>query len=193
MKTEAAPFRLEDYRAPAFTIDTVELDFQLDPSATRVTARLAIRPNTDEARSGRLELAGDEITLKGLKLDGAPLAQGRYTATPSLLTLHDAPNGPFTLEIETEVDPAANTKLMGLYRTTGTYCTQCEAEGFRRITYFLDRRGWRRRKPTRRSCSPTAIRSRAATSPARTVTTRSGTTPSPSRPTCSRWSPATSA
>ncbi|MCX5570454.1 aminopeptidase N [Kaistia nematophila] len=139
MKTEAAPFRLEDYRAPAFTIDTVELDFQLAPSATRVTARLAIRPNTDEARSGRLELAGDEITLKGLKLDGAPLAQGRYTATPSLLTLHDAPNGPFTLEIETEVDPAANTKLMGLYRTTGTYCTQCEAEGFRRITYFLDR------------------------------------------------------
>ncbi|WEK48525.1 MAG: aminopeptidase N [Candidatus Kaistia colombiensis] len=139
MKTEAAPFRLEDYRAPAFTIDTVGLDFQLAPSATRVTATLAIRPNTDEARSGRLELIGDEITLKGLKLDGAPLPESRYTATPSLLTLHDVPNRPFTLEIETIVDPAANTKLMGLYRTTGTYCTQCEAEGFRRITYFLDR------------------------------------------------------
>jgi aminopeptidase N len=139
MKTEAAPFRLEDYRAPAFTIDTVALDFQLDPSATRVTAILSIRPNTEEARKGRLELIGDEIVLKGLKLDGVAVPASRYTATPSLLTLTDAPKGPFTLEIETIVDPAANTKLMGLYRTSGTYCTQCEAEGFRRITYFLDR------------------------------------------------------
>ncbi|MCX5519457.1 aminopeptidase N [Kaistia defluvii] len=139
MKTEAAPFRLEDYRAPAFTIDTVGLDFQLAPSATRVVATIALRPNTDEARNGRLELVGDEIVLKGLKLDGATLPESRYTATPTLLTLHDAPNRPFTLEIETLVDPAANTKLMGLYRTSGTYCTQCEAEGFRRITYFLDR------------------------------------------------------
>lgn len=139
MKTDAAPFRLEDYRAPAFTIDTVDLNFVLAPKATRVTATLAIRPNTDEAAQGRLELVGDETVLKGLKLDGAALPAERYTATPQLLVIEGAPNAPFTLEIETEIDADANTKLMGLYRSSGTYCTQCEAEGFRRITYFLDR------------------------------------------------------
>jgi aminopeptidase N len=139
MKTDAAPFRLEDYRAPAFTIDTVDLNFVLAPNATRVTATLALRPNTDEAANGRLELIGDETVLKGLKLDGAALPAHRYTATPQLLTIDGVPNAPFTLEIETEVDADANTKLMGLYRSSGTYCTQCEAEGFRRITYFLDR------------------------------------------------------
>ncbi|MCX5512096.1 aminopeptidase N [Kaistia algarum] len=139
MKSESAPFRLEDYRPPAFTIDRVDLDFRLSPSATRVTARLSIRPNTADAASGRLELVGDEILLKGLKLDGLPLPASRFTALPSSLSVRDVPNTPFELEIETEIDPSANTKLMGLYRTNGNYCTQCEAEGFRRITYFLDR------------------------------------------------------
>jgi aminopeptidase N len=139
MKTDAAAFRLEDYRAPAFTIDTVDLNFVLAPKATCVTAKLAIRPNTDEAAEGKLELVGDETVLKGLKLDGVPVPADQYSATPDLLTLHRVPNAPFTLEIETEVDADANTKLMGLYRSSGTYCTQCEAEGFRRITYFLDR------------------------------------------------------
>ncbi|BCP52855.1 aminopeptidase N [Kaistia sp. 32K] len=139
MKTDTAAFRLEDYRAPAFTIDRVALNFVLAPKATRVTATLSVRPNTEEAASGKLELIGDETVLKGLKLDGAPLPADRYVATPDLLTVTGVPNAPFTLEIETEVDANANTKLMGLYRSSGTYCTQCEAEGFRRITYFLDR------------------------------------------------------
>ncbi len=137
MKTADAPFRLADYAPPAYRIDTVHLDFRLDRTATRVIARLAMRPAKDAP--GPLELIGDELVLTALRLDGQTLTPDRYSATPSLLTIDTAPDRPFTLEIETVIDPSANTKLMGLYRTTGTYCTQCEAEGFRRITYFLDR------------------------------------------------------
>ena len=74
-----------------------------------------------------------------LKIDGAALPAENYVATPDNLTIPQPPNGPFTLEIETLVDPTANTQLSGLYRSSGNYCTQCEAEGFRRITYFPDR------------------------------------------------------
>ncbi len=136
MKTETAPVRLADYRAPDFAIDTVDLDFRLDPHATRVTARLAMRPVNPGAP---LALDGGELNLVSVAIDGAGLAADRYTATPDRLTIAEVPPVPFTLEIVTEIDPTANTKLMGLYRTSGTWCTQCEAEGFRRITYFLDR------------------------------------------------------
>src|SRR5581483_1414101 len=77
--------------------------------------------------------------LMALRLDGAELKPDSYRATPDQLTIAQPPNGPFTLEIETLVDPSANTQLSGLYRSSGTFCTQCEAEGFRRITYFPDR------------------------------------------------------
>jgi aminopeptidase N len=136
MKTETAPVRLADYRAPDFAIDTVDLDFRLDPHATRVTARLAIRPTSPGAP---LSFDGDELKLISVAIDGAALGPDRYVATPSALAIADVPQVPFTLEIVTEIDPTANTKLMGLYRTSGTWCTQCEAEGFRRITYFHDR------------------------------------------------------
>ncbi len=136
MKTETAPVRLADYRAPDFAIRTVDLDFRLDAHATRVTARLAMRPVSPGAP---LVLDGDELKLVSVAIDGAALPPDRYTATPDRLTVASVPKKPFTLEIVTEIDPTANTKLMGLYRTSGTWCTQCEAEGFRRITYFLDR------------------------------------------------------
>ena len=84
-------------------------------------------------------LDGDGLSLVSLKLDGTALPAESYVATPDSLTIPQAPNRPFTLEIETLVDPTANTQLSGLYRSSGTYCTQCEAEGFRRITYFPDR------------------------------------------------------
>ena len=77
--------------------------------------------------------------MSALKLDGVELPADSYIAAPDRLTIPQPPNGPFTLEIETLVDPTANTQLSGLYRSSGTYCTQCEAEGFRRITYFPDR------------------------------------------------------
>jgi aminopeptidase N len=138
MPAERAPVRLEDYRPPDWLVETVDLDVSLDPKATRVRAALKLKPNPDGAAGSPLVLDGDGLTLASLKLDGATLPAERYTATPDRLTI-DAPARPLTLDIETIVDPSANTQLMGLYRSSGTYCTQCEAEGFRRITYFPDR------------------------------------------------------
>jgi aminopeptidase N len=131
--------RLEDYRPSDFLVDRVELDIRLHPTETRITATLALRPNPQGNADAPLVLDGDELQLVALGLDGRPLAAGDYVATPQSLTISKLPQRPFTLAVETQVNPQANTKLMGLYRSNGVYCTQCEAEGFRRITYFLDR------------------------------------------------------
>ena len=140
MRTEEArPVRLEDYRPPDWLVDTVELDVALHPTATRVRATLRLRPNPIAVAPAPVVLDGDDLKLVSLKLNGETLPAAHYLATPDSLTLPQPPHGPFALEIETEVDPSANTRLMGLYRSAGTYCTQCEAEGFRRITYFPDR------------------------------------------------------
>src|SRR5262249_41540635 len=137
MKVDTAPVRLADYCPPEFLIDTVNLDIRLDPERTQVTTRLALRRNG--AGTAPLTLQGDELQLTGIALDGIPLSEHRYEATPERLVVRSEPDGPFVLEIVTELNAAANTKLMGLYRSGRVYCTQCEAEGFRRITYFLDR------------------------------------------------------
>ncbi|MFO1101743.1 MAG: aminopeptidase N [Methylocystis sp.] len=134
-----AAIRLADYRPADFAIDSVELDFKLHPTKTRVTARLALRRNPAGDASAPLALDGDDLTLVGVTLDGVALAPGDYEATPDRLTLAKVPDAPFTLDIETEINPSGNTQLSGLYRSGSAYCTQCEAEGFRRITYFLDR------------------------------------------------------
>ncbi|HEY8382714.1 MAG TPA: aminopeptidase N [Microvirga sp.] len=140
MRTETAPvIRLEDYRPSDYLIDRVDLDVRLHPTATRVTATLAIRPNPAGRRGEPLVLDGDELMLKAVALDGRALPPGSFTATPQGFELHEPPQRPFTIAVETEINPTANTKLMGLYRSGGNYCTQCESEGFRRITYFLDR------------------------------------------------------
>ena len=140
MRTDTATaIRLEDYRPTDWLIDTVSLDVRLHPTQTRVRAVLALRPNPAGRTGAPLVLDGDGIVLEGLGLDGEPLDAASYEATPQGLTLHQPPQGPFRLAIDTLLDPTANTRLMGLYRSSGTYCTQCEAEGFRRITYFLDR------------------------------------------------------
>jgi aminopeptidase N len=139
MRTDTAqPIRLKDYRTPDWLVETVSLDFSLHPTQTKVRATLALKPNP-AASAAPLVLDGDGLTLTALKLDGTALPAENYVATPESLTIPQPPNGPFTLEIETLVDPTANTQLSGLYRTSGNYCTQCEAEGFRRITYFPDR------------------------------------------------------
>ena len=131
--------RLQDYRVPDFLIDSVEMEVALHRTATRVVAKLAIRPNPQGRQDAALTLDGDELVLVDLKLDGAPLDNAFYDATSEALTIASPPRQPFTLTIETRLDPTANTKLMGLYRSGTAYATQCEAEGFRRITYFLDR------------------------------------------------------
>ncbi|MBI1204034.1 MAG: aminopeptidase N [Rhodopseudomonas sp.] len=139
MRTDIAPqIRLKDYRQPDWQVETVDLDVKLHPTEAAVRATLALTPNP-QAPAAPLVLDGDGLTLKGLKLNGAALAADSYIATPDKLTIAQPPHGPFTLEIETLVDPTANTQLSGLYRSSGTFCTQCEAEGFRRITYFPDR------------------------------------------------------
>jgi aminopeptidase N len=140
MRTETAkPVRLEDYRPPDWLIETVDLDVALHPTATRVRATLSLKPNPNGRRNAPLELDGEELALVSLSLDNVPLTPEHYAASPSSLTIAEPPQRPFRLSIETLVDPSANTQLMGLYRSGGSYCTQCEAEGFRRITYFLDR------------------------------------------------------
>ena len=139
MRTEEPrPIRLKDYRPPDWLIETVDLDVSLDPTATIVRAKLKLKPNTT-GTPAPLILDGDELKLRSLALDGKPLPSESFLATPERLTIAQPPNRPFMLEIETVIDPSANTQLMGLYRAGATYCTQCEAEGFRRITYFLDR------------------------------------------------------
>ena len=140
MRTQVGqPVRLQDYRAPDFLIDSVEMDISLDRRATRVVTSLSLRPNPEGRAEVALRLDGDELELVDLKLDGQALDPSAYEASASELVLANPPRRPFKLQIETRLDPSANTKLMGLYRSGSAYCTQCEAEGFRRITYFLDR------------------------------------------------------
>src|SRR5437764_10258851 len=114
MKVETAPVRLADYRAPEFLIDTVKLDVRLQPDKTRVTAQLALRRNGKG--TGPLILAGDELKLIGLALDGMPLTEDRYDVAPERLVVRSVPDRPFVIEIVTELNPAANTKLMDLDR-----------------------------------------------------------------------------
>ena len=140
MRTDIAqPIRLKDYRPPDWLVETVSLDVSLHPTQTKVRATLALKPNPQSA-AAPLVLDGDGLSLVVAQARRRPRCRpDSYVATPDSLTIPQPPNRPFTLEIETLVDPTANTQLSGLYRSSGTYCTQCEAEGFRRITYFPDR------------------------------------------------------
>jgi aminopeptidase N len=134
------PIRLKDYRPSAYLIDTVDLDIALDPARTRVKSRLKIRPNpSHEGKPEPLHLDGELLELERIALDREVLSTKDYVVTGDSLTLTKTPNKPFSLEIVTIINPEANKALQGLYRSRGVFCTQCEAQGFRRITYFLDR------------------------------------------------------
>jgi aminopeptidase N len=141
MKTDTPPtVYLKDYEPPRYLIDKVDLDFALHPTRTRVKSRLAMRPNPLSRKAGlQLVLDGESLELLSIALDGKALAKEAYALSDSRLTLASPPQQPFSLEIETVCNPEANTTLSGLYLSRGVYCTQCEAEGFRRITYYLDR------------------------------------------------------
>ena len=128
---------LKDYRPPDFSITKTELIFDLDESRTRVKSRLQLQRKTAE-RDAALVLDGIELELIELRLDGELLQAGDYRLTAETLTLESVPDQ-FEIYCEVEVDPAANTRLEGLYLSNGNFCTQCEAEGFRYITYYLDR------------------------------------------------------
>jgi aminopeptidase N len=134
------PVRLADYQPPAFLIDTADLTFELAAADTRVKSRLVIRRNPQHSASRvPLRLDGEALELVSLALDGEPLGANRYQLPPEGgLVLADVPDA-FTLEVETRIAPESNTALSGLYMSGGNFCTQCEPEGFRRITYFVDR------------------------------------------------------
>lgn len=141
MKTETPqPIHLADYKPVPYLIDDVALDFRLDPQETRVHSRLSLRPNPASSEGhAPLVLDGERITLQSVVLDGVQLQPGQYQVEKHALVIAHVPQAPFTLEIVTTCNPAANTELSGLYVSGGVFCTQCEAEGFRRITYFYDR------------------------------------------------------
>ncbi len=129
---------LKDYLPPAFLIPETQLHFSIEEHHTRVKSSLSIHRNPEREGTHALVLNGERLTLLSVKIDGRPLTPGEYVVTDETLTIDYAPDR-FVLEIETQIDPAHNRSLEGLYRSRGIYCTQCEAHGFRKITYFLDR------------------------------------------------------
>ena len=141
MKTETPrPVLLKDYRPPNYLIDAVNLDVSLHQTRTRVCSRLKIKCNpAHPGNPGPLRLDGEMIELEAVRLDGRQLSPREYSRTDAGLIIAGPPREPFTLETITYCNPEANKALTGLYLSRGVYCTQCEAQGFRRITYFLDR------------------------------------------------------
>jgi len=141
MKTDTPrPVLLKDYRPPSYLIYAVDLDVSLHPTRTRVCSRLKIKGNpAHPGNPGPLRLDGEMIELEAVRLDGRQLGPREYSRTDAGLTITGLPRQPFTLETITYCNPEENKALTGLYLSRGVYCTQCEAQGFRRITYFLDR------------------------------------------------------
>ena len=130
---------LKDYRVPPFLIDTTRLTFELGEDSTIVTSRLQLRRNPEYGSSGQpLVLDGQQLLLKRVAIDGEELSASRYVIGSESLTIASVPDA-FEFECITEIRPQENTSLEGLYKSRTMFCTQCEAEGFRKITYYLDR------------------------------------------------------
>ena len=130
--------RLADYAPPPFLIDEVDLDFELDERRTLVRAKLAVRRNPDVEPAADLVLDGHGLETRAVRIDGAPATGNRVEITAGALTVRDAPDA-FVLDTEVAIRPGENKALEGLYASSGMLCTQCEAQGFRKITWFLDR------------------------------------------------------
>ena len=139
-KTSATPpvVSLADYAPPAFLIPSIDLSIDIREDATTVTARLTLKRNKGYSADTSLVLDGEELKLESIRLDGRALSADDYQLDANRLTIGQIPER-CVLETVCRIDPRANTKLMGLYASKTGYFTQCEAEGFRRITYFLDR------------------------------------------------------
>ncbi|WHA40392.1 aminopeptidase N [Agrobacterium larrymoorei] len=141
MRTDTGQIvQLADYRPTDFVLERVDLTFELDPKNTKVEARLIFHRREGADKAAPLVLDGDELTLSSVLLDQIEIPAAQYDVTPDSLTIRDLPEEtPFEICVTNYINPETNTQLMGLYRTNGVYCTQCESEGFRRITYFPDR------------------------------------------------------
>ena len=129
---------LSDYRPSAYLIDSVDLYFDLREHGARVRSRLLIRRRRGAGADESLWLDGEQLQLLSISLDGEPLADDRYQLQDNGLRMHSPPER-FVIETQVQLEPQHNKTLEGLYRSGGFYCTQCEAEGFRRITYYIDR------------------------------------------------------
>ena len=131
-------FRRGDYQPPAYQVERVELEFDLDPEQTLVTATLRVRRDPRQSAREPLRLDGEDLELVSVALDGRSLDPSDYDQRNGGLTIAHVPET-FELRIVNRIRPVGNTELMGLFVSNGRFFTQCEAEGFRRITYFLDR------------------------------------------------------
>src|SRR5512143_797100 len=131
--------RRADYRPPVFLLDRVVLEFDLDPVLTHVTATLAVRRNPAFAGdTGPLRLNGEDLELVSVELDGRALPGAGYELRDDGLTI-PAPSDTFDVKIVNRIRPSTNTELMGVFVSNGNFFSQCEAEGFRRITFYPDR------------------------------------------------------
>ncbi len=129
----------KDYRPSPFLIEKIVLEFDLHADHSDVSSRLTVRRNpAADDRSRSLRLDGEDLQLLSLAIDNAAIAPDHYEVDDESLTLHNVPDQ-FELHTVVRIHPESNTRLEGLYKSSGNFCTQCEAEGFRRITYFLDR------------------------------------------------------
>ena len=129
---------LKDYSQPAYWIDRVDLRFELGDEQTRVLSMLELRRNDTSSAECTLVLDGEQLQLGVIRLDDEELGDSDFVCTDSELHIHQVPDA-FVLEVETFIKPQQNTSLEGLFKSSGNFCTQCEAEGFRKITYYLDR------------------------------------------------------
>lgn len=138
MSTTPQPIYRADYRPPAFLISTVDLYFSITETSTVVRNTMTLRRNPEVEAASDLVLQGEGLQLMMLRLNDQDLAGDQYSLAEDGLTIFAVPDT-FTLQCVTKIFPENNISLEGLYRSSGNYCTQCEAEGFRKITYYLDR------------------------------------------------------
>ena len=133
-----APTFLKDYQPPAYRTEETALAFDIGAGVTKVRSKLRIRRAPEAAPDAPLVLDGKELELLAVRLDGEALSGNEYRVDDESLTIH-APPAAFELEVETRIKPEDNSSLLGLYKSQAMYCTQCEAQGFRKITYYQDR------------------------------------------------------
>ncbi|GKE98265.1 puromycin-sensitive aminopeptidase-like protein [Tanacetum coccineum] len=126
---------LKDYKLPDYYFDTVDLSFSLGEEKTIVSAKICVVPRVNGA-AAPLVLDGTDLKLISVAIDGNQLKEGDFQVDSRHLVLRSPPTSTFILETVTEILPQKNTSLEGLYKSSGNFCTQCEAEGFRKITFY---------------------------------------------------------
>lgn len=142
LMSEPQPIYRKNYQVPSHLFNSVSLEFNLGDEFSTVLSKIEISPNPQSTNTSSLQLIGaspEEMLLNSISINGKELSSNEFTRTQEFLTILNPPKNTFSLEISVQIKPQLNTSLEGLYQSSGNFCTQCEAEGFRRITFFLDR------------------------------------------------------